>query len=128
LSWSLTKKGTLLIPSGTSHNPDKKHLFVVCALNDSDAMLASIATWINHLCDGTCILEAGEHPFITAKSYIIYRKCRIEKCQTLIKGVHEGLLIPREPVKDEPFARICDGIVKSKQTPWKMKQAFKKWK
>lgn len=127
MPWSLSKKGTLLIPSGTSHSPETKHLFVVCALNASEALLASVTTWTNHLCDGACVLEAGEHPFINVKSYILYRKCRIEKCQTLVKGVEEGILIPRDPIADAPFTRICDGILKSKQTPWKMKKAFKNW-
>lgn len=91
-------------------------------------MLASVTTWTNHLCDDACVLGAGDHPFIKVKSYVIYRKCRIEKCKTLIKGVDEGLLIPRDPFSDDSFTRICEGIEKSKQTPWKMKKAFKNWR
>jgi hypothetical protein len=126
--WKPSKKGTLLIPSGTTHDPDKKHLFVICALNHEDALLATIASWTNDFCDGACILEAGEHPFIVAKSYVLYRKCRIEKCETLSKGVASGVLIPRPPFADAAFSRICDGINKSKQIPWKIKKAFKGWK
>jgi hypothetical protein len=90
-------------------------------------MLASVTTWTNDLCDSACVLSAGDHPFIVVKSYIMYRKCRIEKCQTLIKGVEEGLLIPRDPFTDGPFNRICEGIEKSRHTPWKMKKSFKNW-
>jgi len=126
LNWRPARKGTLLIPSGTSHDPDRKHLFVICALNNSDALLATISKWTNDICDSACILEAGEHPFIVAKSYVLYRKCRIEKCQALEKGVTTVVLIPREPFVDEPFKRICAGILTSTQIPWKIKLAFKK--
>ena len=90
-------------------------------------MLASITKWTNDLCDDTCILDRGEHPFLSVKSFVLYRKVRIELCNTLILGVENGTLIPRDPFADPQFIRICDGIASSKYIPWKMKQAFKKW-
>lgn len=125
--WKPSKKGTLLIPSGTTHDPDKKHLFVICALNNDQALLATVSTWANDLCDSACILEAGDHPFLLAQSYILYRKCRIEKCETLSKGVESGILIPRQSFGDDVFSRICEGLQKSKQIPWKLKKAFRDW-
>ena len=91
-------------------------------------MLATISKWANDLCDDACILDAGAHPFINAKSYVLYRKCRIEKCQTLKNGVNSGILIPRDPFDDEPFQKVCAGIGQSKQIPWKMKRSFEHWK
>lgn len=127
MAWVPTQKGTLLIPSGTSHDPERKHLFVICALTQDEALLATITSWTNDLCDDACILDAGAHPFIIAKSYILYRKCRIEKCQTLATGVKNSVLIPRDAFSDAPFKRICEGIGKSKQISWKIRKAFNKW-
>lgn len=128
MEWELSKQGSLLIPSGTTHDPNRKHLFVVCALNADEAFLAIISTWKNNLCDGTCTIEAGEHPFIVTKSYVMYRKCRVERCDTLVKGVEAGVLIPRPAFNNDVFSRICRGIEKSTQIPWKMRRAFLVWK
>jgi hypothetical protein len=127
VDWRAARRGTLLMPSGPTHDSERKHLFIICAVNVECAFLASISKWSNELCDDTCILDKGEHPFITAKSYVLYRKCRIELCETLKDGVESGRLISRDPLDDQPFARVCGGILTSKQTPWKLKQAFKNW-
>jgi len=52
------KRGTILIPSGPSHDAGRKHLFVICsdACDEGKMVLVPISTWINNLCDGTCIL------------------------------------------------------------------------
>lgn len=129
MTWVPSEKGTLLIPSGTQHNPDLKHLFIICAFRDDggETFLVSTSTWRNDLCDGTCILNAGDHPFITTKSYVLYRKARIEPVSVIVRGVETGDLIPREPLNDKPFDRVCAGIEKSSQLPWKLKRIYRRW-
>ena len=71
------KAGTILVPSGTYHNPYQKHLHIVCTDPDDQGrvVLVSVTTWINDLCDGTCILLEHEHPWLwKPKSYVNYRK------------------------------------------------------
>lgn len=129
MTWVPSKRGTLLVPSGTHHNPDLKHLFIICAIKSDgeELFLVSVSKWRNDLCDATCVLEPGEHPFIIIKSYVLYRKTRIEPSSAIIKGVEAGNLIPREPFDDSPFARVCTGVLESPQTSWKHKRIYRAW-
>ncbi len=81
----------------------------------------SVSTKINDLCDTTCILQPHEHPFLTAESFVFYRKARIESAETLIQGVAEGVFIPKEIMNAQTFLRIVKGICGSKQTPKRIK-------
>ncbi len=123
MPFSVVKKGTILIPSGTSFDPDKMHLFVVCtdACADGNHLLVPVASWINDLCDATCKLAKGEHPFITHASYILYRKARIEAAAALVVGVEQKILSPHETMNGQTFLRIANGICRSPQTPRKFK-------
>ena len=122
------KRGTLLLPSGTYHNPDLKHLFIICTdkSDRGDHLLVSVSRWRNDLCDSTCMLEPGCHEFIRYKSYILYRKARIERTQTLIDGVAAGAFVPKAPLDDAVFERVCDGILASPHTPYKAKRYYRR--
>lgn len=49
VAYQVLKKGTLLIPSGPTHDPDKKHLFVVCTdvCAEGRHLLVPINSWTN---------------------------------------------------------------------------------
>jgi hypothetical protein len=121
--FNVVRKGTILIPSGTACEPDKKHLFVVCtdACAEGRHLLVPIASWTNDLCDATCKLAKGEHPFIAHPSYILYRKARIEAAAALIGGVERGGLSPQAPMNGQTFLRIANGVCRSPHTPRKIK-------
>lgn len=113
----------MLIPSGPSHDLARKHLFVVCTDPDTDGLqaLVSVSTRINDLCDSTCLLQPHEHPFLSAVSFVFYRRARIEANQTLVLGVERGVLVPREDMNSQTFLRIVRGFCRSPQTPPKIK-------
>jgi len=117
------ERGTILIPSGPSTDPDRKHLFVICTepCEKGHQVLVPITNWTNHLCDGTCILKPGVHAFVHKESYILYRKATIYEYDVLCKGVEEGLLIPKDPCDEEPFLRVKNGLCLSPHTPRKIK-------
>ena len=123
MPFSVVKKGTILIPSGTSYDPGKMHLFVVCtdACANGRHLLVPVASWTNDLCDATCKLAKGEHPFITHPSYILYRKARIEAVADLVVGVEQKILSPHDAMNGQTFLRIVTGVCKSSQTPRKIK-------
>lgn len=114
----------MLMPSGTSENPDLKHLFLVCsdACNEGKHILVSITGWTNDLCDGTTRLKKGDHPFLHKDSYVFYRKARIEEGSILAKGIASGTFV----LKDSADAALIDlvrlGLCASKQTPKKVKK------
>lgn len=113
------KKGTLLIPSGTENNPDKRHLFVV--LNDPSpdtgkVLLASFSTYRTDIyCDGTCVIEEGEsgHGFLRVKSFVRYQKLRFSTEAQLQAGISSGTFEQREYLGDEIFDRVCQGVFDS---------------
>jgi hypothetical protein len=116
------KKQTLLIPSGT-----KNHLFVILteACPEVNILLVSFSTIRDErFYDDTCIVEPGEHPFIKNRSYIEYRKARIEKESHVIKCSEATYWFPHEPVSDELFKRICNGILDSPHTPKRIKDYY----
>lgn len=124
----VTRRATVLVPSGTEDRPDLKHLFIL--LNDPSGteklvLMVSISTvYPDKYHDPTCILEPGDHPFINCKSFVMYSKARIESVKTLEAGVKQNLLIPKEPMALEVFARICQGVLDSKRTPAELKRFF----
>lgn len=120
------RAGTMLIPSGTHHDPNRSHLHVVC--NDTDAngenLIVSISTYSNNYCDGTCILQAHEHDWLRHESYVFYRKARIVRAQTLERGIEEFLIRPQADMNQQVFLRVKNGICRSLQTPRKVKVYF----
>lgn len=115
----VAKRGTILIPSGPSHDPDRLHLFVVCSepCGNGKQVLVSIATRVNSLCDPTCILQPHEHPFLTKESFVLYRKARVEAATALDAGLAQGVFKARDDMNAQTFLRILNGICASLQTP-----------
>jgi hypothetical protein len=40
------------------------------------SLVVSISSWTNNLCDGACVLDAGDHAFIRHQSWIVMAKSR----------------------------------------------------
>jgi hypothetical protein len=122
----VARAGTLLIPSGPTGNANLRHLHIVCTepCSKGQQLLVSVTTWTNSLCDDACILDVGDHPFIRHKSWVMYRKARLELADDLDNGVAIGVLVPHQPVADAVFERIVAGICASRSSPYKIKQYF----
>lgn len=118
------QRATLLIPSGTEDDPDRKHLFILLTnpyphpeSNINSTLLVSISTLRPNLPhDPACKLYAGDHPFIKQDSFVVYRLARIETADKLIKGVNDGVFSHKESLNGEIFARVCHGLVESRFT------------
>jgi hypothetical protein len=120
---------TLLIPSGTLLDPDGKHLFVVLTnpCEGGHHLLASISSVKpNRAHDPTCILEAGEHPWLDRKSYVFYARVRQVPHAGLIKCVRSGLYIPKENCDEPVLKKICAGVTESAMTPRWAKEYFRR--
>ena len=115
------------MPSGTYHNPDQKHLHIVCTDPDDQGrvVLVPVTTWTNDLCDGTCILLEHEHPWLwKPKSYILYRKVDFFEVAALERGLANGALEEQEPCNGQVFLRVRNGLCNSPHTPRKVKRAM----
>lgn len=130
--WLPFKRATILVASGPSHDSDRKHLFILLTnpiaepeTGKKHVLMVSLSTaheGIYH--DPACILKPGEHPFVRRESYVNYFRTRIEDAEALLRGVKEGTLVPHEPVSEEVFLRVCEGLVFSKHAPLKVKKFY----
>jgi hypothetical protein len=126
----LPSKGcTLLIPSGTIFNPDGRHLFVVLT-NPCEGglhVLASISSVKpNRSYDSTCVLQAGEHPFLDRQSFVFYAKIQQVPHAGIIRCVKSGLYIPKENCDATVLKRIGEGVTESPMAPRWAKEYFRR--
>lgn len=107
---------TLLIPSGTSNDPDKKHLFVIvteCS-QDGGHLLVNFSTIREGVYfDPACIVEPGEHPFITVRSYIEYRLARRDMAIHLQRCVDGWLFQKKDDCDQALLNKISAGVAQS---------------
>lgn len=105
-------------------------MFVVCTDVDTNGqiVLASISSWKNDLCDDTCRLSPGCHPFIKRDSYVLYRKSRIEFSETIELGLDKSVFVALDDVDNDTLEKIVNGLISSRHTPWQVKRHVKRQK
>jgi hypothetical protein len=119
-AWQPSAGATLLIPTGAG-----KHLFVV--LNDPVVLegygtqgcvvLVNVSTVRQEIpYDDTCVLEAGSHRFVTARSYVRYQDARVYRASDLARLVAQGVFSPHEPVSADLVQRMKAGLGASPRT------------
>lgn len=83
--------------------------------------IVSISTYTNDLCDQTCIILAGEHPFVRHKSYVLYRSAQTIGCDEVSRGLKAGTLAVHDDMNGQTFLRVRNGVCRSPSTPRKIK-------
>jgi len=115
----------MLVPSGATHNPDQKHLHIVC--NDTCTLglnlLVPVSTYYDG-CDNTCTLNVGDHENVTHLSYIFYAKAKIVKAVKLQRGLEAQVLVPRPDLLGHVFDRVAAGVCISFDTPESARKYF----
>ena len=104
---------TLLIPSGTQIDPNKRHLFViltdVCA--EGQHLLVSLSRIREGVhFDPACVFEPGEHRFVRDRSFAAYRLARIEPAEKLIRHVEAWDFTPKDDMPVPLVDRMRAGI------------------
>jgi hypothetical protein len=110
MPYAVAKKATLLMPSG----PDEgQHLYVIMTnpCDEGQSLLVSLSSIKEgRFHDPACIIEVGEHPFVTKRSYVEYRLSRIIRCDHITKCVDGWTFTPKADVSDDLYAKIAAGI------------------
>lgn len=124
MNYAPVRKGTLLIPSGPAHDPERPHLFVICTdpCAAGKQLLVPVCSRVNDLCDATCILQPHEHRFLNRESFAFYRKAKIEPQDLLVRGVAEQVFRPHDDLNGQSFLRVYNGICRSPQTSRMVRQ------
>lgn len=130
----IREQASLLVPSGTSSAPDKKHLFVILTnpwsyQGSKKIILSSFSTIkIHHQnFDKTCVIIPSDkaHEFIINDSFIDYRHSRILENDRVHHAIDTDIFIEKGLVSELAYQKICTGLLISKFTPRKIKIAYK---
>ena len=84
------------------------HLWAVISdplLDESKVVIVCLLSWQEHY-DQACVLEAGDHPFITHSTCVNYPGARIEKNTLFEQLKSAGQLKPKDPLPDALLNRI----------------------
>lgn len=128
-SWVCAAGNTLLVPSGRSG----MHLFVLTlgpvvlsGYGQAQQVLMASATTVREGIphDPSCILDAGDHPFIQHRSYIAYRYARVDAASHIESMVSASSWVPQAPCSPELLQRVVEGMRVSRQAPREFKQLF----
>lgn len=98
---------------------DKPHLFAIMNDECRDGQCLVIMLTTVHrgrYFDQTCIVNAGEHPFVQHESYLLYRKAETPRAQHVRNMLSKGYFRPKDDFSTALFDRIALGIYDSDET------------
>jgi hypothetical protein len=115
------------MPSGPLADPERKHLWVVLTdpcPQQSNLLVSICSLRPDRFHDPACVIEAGEHPRISHKSWVEYRRSHIARAGALVNGEKAWLYKQDAPVCDELFERITTGLLRSDHVPERVKRYY----
>lgn len=110
---------TFLLTRGTGSTP---HLWVVLwgPAGAARAFLSIYLTTLRPHSDRSCVLRAGEHPFIQHDTAVAYGEVQRWPEERLDELIAAGIAKPRQPVSAAVLARLRAGFFASARTPHAM--------
>lgn len=90
----------------------RDHLWFIIsdpALDELNVLFVNLTTWKTEK-DESCILDRGDHPFITHKSIINYADARVTSIANLAKLHELNQIYRKEPLSPAILARIRQGL------------------
>ena len=108
------KAGGILMPV----NP-ALHLFTI--MNDpcprKECLVVMVTSiYPNRKYDDACVLNVGDHPFISHPSYMLYRMAETLQAARISTRIGQKYYIPRDDFSPPVFRRIVDGLYESEET------------
>lgn len=93
---------------------DPYHLWVVLlVLEDGSALVVNVTEYEDG-CDPTCILGAGEHPFLYKdKSIVLYSHHDVVSAKDAAYNVSKNLWLARERATDALVQKVREGALRS---------------
>jgi len=86
-------------------------------LNPVQVVLVNFTGFEGEFRDHSCIIEVGEHPWLTKKTCISYKDASVVAQVDVDKLIESGRLKLLTPVSDEVLARILSGAEISDELP-----------
>lgn len=103
-----------------------EHLWFVCTQPDLQGCvvvlnLTSQQPWTKDL---SCILKAGDHPFVVRDTVVFYQRGLIVAVTQIQAEINNGVFRPKDPASPQLMARIRRGALNSSFTPRTLKKAI----
>lgn len=124
------RKGTLLVLSGPVN-----HLHII--MNDpvffpevgyNGVLLVNISSARpNKRFDPACLIEAGEHRFITHRSYVVYSDAVVKNADSVAQFVATGEFATHDPVEEHIHQRVLAGFDQSRRVKPKILRFIKNY-
>lgn len=100
------------------------HLWVVVSdpERNGDEVLIVNLTECRPWQDRSCVLDVGDHPFITKRTCVFYAKAQVFRNAELDAKLSSGQIVLREPIDQAILARIRAGAAISDRIAFKFRQ------
>lgn len=105
----------VLLPDGIS-----AHLYVVLAVLEDGSLVMCHFTKLRPHSDVTCIIQPGEHSFVTEVTSVRYDQA-YHCCGDGVAAFERLIMRRFEPLSEALFTRVRRGALDSPQTPDKVK-------
>jgi len=94
---------------------ERRHLYIVATAPDGDGLvlLPCVESRTQGTADTSCLLGAGDHPFIRHESAVNYRDSIVISEQRLDRLVTDGHATRRERLADAVLERVVEGARRS---------------
>lgn len=101
------------------------HLWVVISSErNGQVAVVNITTHRDESCiDSACHIEAGEHPQVSRRSCVFYRKAFMTSAEILTKALERNIFQRREPLSAALLRRVQEGARTSGFTAHEVKSA-----
>ena len=102
------------------------HLWVVLShpQENRDAVVIVNLTSLGTLKDQSCLLDVGDHPWISHPTCVQYADAKCVSEETIDRLVAAGHLKPREPAADALLAKILRGAALTDAMPIKCRRVL----
>lgn len=102
---------------------DVRHLWFVLSSPtiDPDYVVTVNVSTFNPKKDQSCILEPGEHGFVTVKSCVMYDEAEFRTLYELEQMIASNTIIPHEPANAALFDKLLEGAYATRRMPAKFK-------
>lgn len=119
------KRNTILSVAGKTN-----HLHIICTepfFNKETGEMSVLAVNISSVREGapyddTCILHAGDHPFVKHDSYVRYRDAVAMRVSRIRFAIETQEISVLDRLDDDIFSQVIEGFQKSEQTKTKIKK------
>jgi hypothetical protein len=118
----------MLKPGSTYLWKDKsgtEHLWIIISSTAIDPIvtvnLSTYAEWK----DKSCILDPGDHEFVTVRSCVMYDEAEFRTLAELEMMFEVGLIFPRADISMSVYEKILDGAHATQRMPGKFKHVLR---